>query len=280
MIKLALTDLDDTFTVEGMPATPRAMAAMHAMLDAGLHVGPVSGRMHEAMSWMMHGDEACYATGAFANGMQLFVDGELVREEAVPTEQLERVLAVCDESGFACVATYDVSGPSATTIVTHLPLPETSVVRTFVRVDALRSSFEESAYVKVNVQCDTRDMSRVTALRDRLSAEVPEVSFVLPSPHMPMIDLTPAGWGKGAAALALADALGIGHDEVAVFGDSENDLDMIRTVPNSVAVANAMPEVRAAARWHIGPAAEDAVAAAFEQMARAARTGSMPAFMR
>ncbi len=69
-------------------------------------------------------------------------------------------------------------------------------------------------------------------------------------------------------------------DEVAVFGDSDNDLPMIDAVPNSVAVANANEVVTAAARWHIGAAADDAVAGALYQIAACAATGEMPSFMR
>ena len=74
--------------------------------------------------------------------------------------------------------------------------------------------------------------------------------------------------------------LGIPIDQVAVFGDSENDLAMIESVPNSVAVANASQAVRDAARWHIGPAADDSVADALLQIADSAARGEDPAFMR
>lgn len=65
-----------------------------------------------------------------------------------------------------------------------------------------------------------------------------------------------------------------------MFGDSDNDLPMIDAVPNSVAVANANEAVTAAARWHIGAAADDAVAGALHQIADCAATGEMPPFMR
>ena len=55
---------------------------------------------------------------------------------------------------------------------------------------------------------------------------------------------------------------------------------MIDAVSNSVAVANANEAVTAAARWHIGAAADDAVAEALHQSAACATTGEMPPFMR
>ena len=64
MIRLVLTDLDNTLIPTGAPhASARALAGIHAMLDAGLWFGPVSGRVPAAMRWMFDGDAACYQTG-------------------------------------------------------------------------------------------------------------------------------------------------------------------------------------------------------------------------
>ena len=103
---------------------------------------------------------------------------------------------------------------------------------------------------------------------------------MFPNNRVRLFDILPAGWDKGCAALELARALGLTPDEVAVFGDSDNDLPMIDAVPNSVAVANANEAVTAAARWHISAAADDAVAGALHQIAACAATGEMPPFMR
>ena len=71
---------------------------------------------------------------------------------------------------------------------------------------------------------------------------------------------TSLGYSKADGVRILCEALGIGTDEVVVFGDGGNDLEMLGAVENSVAVANATPEVLAAARWHIGSCADEAVA--------------------
>ena len=50
VIKLILTDLDDTLIPVGAPcASARARKAIHALLDHGIHFGPVSGRIPSAM---------------------------------------------------------------------------------------------------------------------------------------------------------------------------------------------------------------------------------------
>jgi hydroxymethylpyrimidine pyrophosphatase-like HAD family hydrolase len=132
--------------------------------------------------------------------------------------------------------------------------------------------------VKANVFCGG-GREHLVQVRDALRSEFPAFDFVLPSNVAPIVDIMPRGWNKGSGVRVLAQALGIGLDEVATFGDSENDLGMIEGFPNSVAVGNASEEVRRAAKWHIGRSEDDAVADALLQIAGAAGTGGDPAFM-
>ena len=58
MIKLALTDLDNTLIPFGQGcASDYTRNAFHVALDAGVRVGPVTGRVPAAMRWMFDGDE-------------------------------------------------------------------------------------------------------------------------------------------------------------------------------------------------------------------------------
>ena len=109
-------------------------------------------------------------------------------------------------------------------------------------------------------------LERTQQVIEVLRREVPQVDYSLPMPGF--INTTPHGWSKASAVDVLAGRLGISLDQVVVFGDSGNDLEMLRHVPNSVAVANATPEAKAAARWHIGECADDAVAHAIAAVAR------------
>ena len=282
MIKLVLTDLDDTLIPFGASgASDNALAAIHELLDAGLSFGPVTGRLPNAMSWMFGGDESCYATGAFANGQLVVVNGRTVRRVAAPASDLQRAADLLDERDApAWLAVYSEEGDAPATLVTRRPdsvygnPPDTWG-------DSVRSiapRLELDSYVKANIQCSC-DRGEMVELRDMLRREVPGLSFLLPSLTARVIDVDVAGWGKGDGVRVIAESLGISMDEVAVFGDSENDLPMIEAVPNSVAVANASRAVADAARWHIGPAADDSVATAMHEVVAASAAGALPAFM-
>lgn len=58
------------------------------------------------------------------------------------------------------------------------------------------------------------------------------------------IEVAPQGINKGAAILRLAERLGITPNQIAVFGDGENDLSMFRVVKYPVAMGNAMETVK------------------------------------
>lgn len=282
MIKLVLTDLDDTLIKNGLPrATDYALAGIHAMLDAGLHFGPVSGRIPSDLGWMFGEDAACYATGAPVNGQMVYVDGELVHVESLDGAELNRLAEVLSHIPDACLALYDInqsseegSGYFVSPIESHAKV----CMELFPHFKRSVSRLSEPTYVKANVWC-AGSREHITEVRDMLREEFPTMDFVFPSPFAPIIDISPSGWSKGTAVRYIARELGLSLDEVAVFGDSENDLSMIQAVPNSVAVSNASEDVLRAARWHIGSSEEDSVAHALFLIAEAAKEARMPSFM-
>lgn len=58
------------------------------------------------------------------------------------------------------------------------------------------------------------------------------------------IEIAPSGITKGRTLKRLMEEEGIGRDEVLVFGDGENDIDMFRQVTHSIAMGNAAAYVK------------------------------------
>jgi Cof subfamily protein (haloacid dehalogenase superfamily) len=81
-----------------------------------------------------------------------------------------------------------------------------------------------------------------------------------------LVELWPRGVSKATGLVEFCRALGIGLDRVAAIGDSENDLDMIREVGLGIAMGNAIPAVKDAARWTTLSHDEAGVAAAVERL--------------
>ncbi|MGN0169320.1 MAG: HAD family hydrolase [Lachnospiraceae bacterium] len=70
------------------------------------------------------------------------------------------------------------------------------------------------------------------------------------------VDIMNPDINKGSAMQQLEQYCGIKKEHIMAFGDHLNDLEMLRYVPNSYAMENAIPEVKAVAA-HIAPSNED-----------------------
>ncbi len=105
------------------------------------------------------------------------------------------------------------------------------------------------------------DTDRVAGVAEALEGRGDcSVSFYpdILSPSRSLIEVFASGVSKAGAVKKLADRLGA--DRIVVYGDNLNDLSMMAVADEAVAVANAFPEVRAAATRVIGPNSDDAVA--------------------
>jgi HAD superfamily hydrolase (TIGR01484 family) len=81
-----------------------------------------------------------------------------------------------------------------------------------------------------------------------------------------LVEAAALGVSKATVVAELAAAHGIGHEAVIAFGDMPNDLPLLAWAGTSCAVANAHPEVLAAASHVIGSNDEDGVAQYLETL--------------
>ena len=273
LIKLVLCDIDGTLLPFGHTSiSTRTMSAIAELRDAGIEFGPASGREPVDLRSFFHGHASCYATGIMANGKMINVDGKRVKDISV------------DHAGIVRLVEYARSHDGC--VVVYVPSVDENGIKTVDRqvVGVTEAEFER-AVAQYEIAFDAHVTSEVPdvpiatvgymhfgatsemgALRDELSALCPQFDFVRPSPTF--FDVLPHGWTKASALPILEEYLGIAREEVVFFGDSENDLAMMRAVPNSFAVSNGTDSARATARYHIGDAADDSVAKVLESLAR------------
>jgi hydroxymethylpyrimidine pyrophosphatase-like HAD family hydrolase len=97
-----------------------------------------------------------------------------------------------------------------------------------------------------------------------------EAANVSYSKGMGLLEIGPPGITKATTLAAWCAARGITAAEVVAFGDMPNDVPMLSWAGRSWAVANAHPEVFAAAGGVTGSNDEDGVAAVVEALFRTA----------
>ncbi|HTX79680.1 MAG TPA: Cof-type HAD-IIB family hydrolase [Longilinea sp.] len=79
-------------------------------------------------------------------------------------------------------------------------------------------------------------------------------------------DLTAKGVNKGNALKAYAEYAGIPREQIAAFGDQLNDVSLLEYAGLPIAVENAQPAVKAAAKWVMPSNDEDGVAQGMERI--------------
>jgi Cof subfamily protein (haloacid dehalogenase superfamily) len=115
-------------------------------------------------------------------------------------------------------------------------------------------------------------LKMIVAQRERPSADmfaeaepaVGTVAHVTYSTNGGLLEVGPPAVTKASTLAAWCAARGIAAGDVAAFGDMPNDLPMLRWAGRSYAVANAAPDVLAAAGQITGSNDEDGVAAVIE----------------
>ena len=108
---------------------------------------------------------------------------------------------------------------------------------------------EETASERLTAELQVQVGDRLTVMRS----------------HPLFVEVTSPNVSKGKALAFLADWYGIPRAETIAVGDSGNDLSMIEWAGLGVAVANATPEVLAAADWIAPPVSENGVVAVIER---------------
>ena len=269
-IRLILTDIDATILPPGEKrVSARTVAAFHAAIDAGIAVGPCSGRSIAQIPAFFGGDTACCATAIATNGLQVYAGGEKVLEKTLAANVLERLRDTVDEVPGAGLICFNGSTPLLMAGAKgDLTVARDALAKTFpayAEICVPTREIPSFPVVKANV-FRAGTPADADELRTHVEAAVPELSLDRAYPCY--FNVMTHRWNKGEAVRWLCGHMGIGLDEVAVFGDGLNDLSMLRVAGHPVAVANAVPEVARAARWHIGACGDDAVAVAIEALAR------------
>ncbi len=261
-IRLILTDIDGTILPYGRTSvSDRTRAAFHAALDAGIRIGPASGRGFSHIPELFGGDAACSATCLATNGMEVFLDGKLIHRELVPREPLVRVVKILADVPHAGLICFENGIPQLVVGgVEDLAQTFPVYARQSQAVDDVPNHNMDKANVFV-----AGSLQYTREVKELLSSQVDGVDFDLPMKGF--LNIMPPGWSKASGIDVLCDALGIGKDQVVVFGDGGNDVAMLAHVPNSAVVRDAAPEAAAVARWRLGSCEDESVTAAIESLA-------------
>ncbi|MDO5677997.1 MAG: HAD family hydrolase [Propionibacteriaceae bacterium] len=271
MVKLLATDVDGTLLNSSHQISPRTQAAFQAAKDAGLAVIAISGRQPYSISGIVRGTaldgDAIGSNGAVAMNLPT---RELLFEELM---ELSAQQLIADEMRaiFRGVKLVSVRSPGDAYIAEEgyegLHDPGAQVAGWSVRQwVGPRSEVLAERSLKLVLRDDSvQPADLLEAARD----------LAVPGTHAttsgaPFLEVGRAGVTKASALEKYCAARGIAREEVVVFGDNLNDVEMLRWAGLGVAMANGEPEARAAADHVTLRNDDDGVAVVIEEILRSA----------
>lgn len=258
--RMIVADLDGTLRSERKPASPRVVRAVNLAQAAGVRVVVATGRMFLTARPLAEQlglkDAVICDQGAKArdleSGRNLFEWRlpELLLFELIEYAQQNnyRFVVCADEEFFAPVITAEtLAFVGGFQDHLHAPVDWGDVVMRGVS--------------KLTFVNEPETIARILhELRPRYGDRLQVVQS-----HTRYIEVTHPKGSKGNAAAFLAARWGIGREQVMAIGDQENDLSMIEWAGLGVAMGNAIPELKRAARY-VAPAVEqDGAAQAIEK---------------
>ncbi|MFE2494259.1 Cof-type HAD-IIB family hydrolase [Streptomyces scopuliridis] len=274
--RLIATDLDGTLLHDDKYVSDRTIAALAAAEQAGIEVFFVTGRparWMDVVSEHVHGHGmAICANGAAV--VDLHAGGKLLqvrpleRDTALAVVQALRdaapgtTFAVELTTGIHYEPTYPPfhQDPGAT-VATAEKLLQAQAQAQVQEQDAE----DESAAPVVKLLAHHPDLTPDGFLTVARTAVGDRATITRSSPSA-LLEVSGPGVSK-ASTLALCCAQrGISSDEVVAFGDMPNDLEMLTWAGTSYAMANAHPDVLAAASGRTVTNNEDGVAIVIEQL--------------
>ncbi len=243
-IKLIATDLDGTLLNTPGEITPENLDAIHALAQRGILLVPASGRSYSEMPEILrtNPDIRYYL---YSNGAAVMdsVTGENIIEMCIPKARSNRVLDllfsmethITYRHRGVCVADASQQTEEAYTYY-NMWQRHREVIEQFA---VYEPDFKSRAYDADGVEMFAvyfHSEAEFEACKTALSA-MDGIGFAQIA--YCGLEIFSSDAGKGRALLALADKLGIAHEETAAVGDSDNDRSMIIAAGTGFVVSNA-----------------------------------------
>ncbi len=271
-IRLVAIDIDGTLVDSRQQISAATVAAIAAARAAGIEIVIATGRRHNYALRLLH-DLNLHADDVIISSTGTVLrtaDGRLLSRTTLPTAAALELCHQLDQHRDALVFTFDKIGESPL----GLHQPGSLLVENRAALNSIIQKW---------VAENGPDISEISPLEDGLRGAPPIQAMVcghiapmraiesqlIASPlaaalsihrteyaarDLCIVDLLPAGCGKGPALDELARLRGLLPEQVAAIGDNFNDLDMLRYAGRPFVMANASPELlaeAAASGWQV-----------------------------
>lgn len=253
MIRLFVTDLDNTLLNNEKEVSPHDRIALEKLIAAGVMVCLASGRSDHELVKVMNNLEAHYHRISQNGAYIRTPEGQHLRSTVFEGDLAKRIYEIAEEKSlFGFIATVD---RIMVTNRKHPMVPEIEA--------GLKIQFEEHPEVLQEIGnqlqpsklCYFGTPEELDQLQKHIHRHFPDQvdSYIS---DVNCMDFMPKHVSKGASLKYLLDHLQIQPEEVACAGDSFNDVSMFELVPHSFVMSIASPQVKAYAQHEIKSVSE------------------------
>ena len=252
LVRLAALDLDGTLLNRNNEVTLATRQAIARAVEHGVVVVPATGRPLASLPpvvaklpgirYAITSNGAQRHTSEPACLLHRLMPTEVAREAFDLFQQYDGELSVFSD-GLAIKTPEGIAKlTSRTTRFLSSEARQNLTDGRFTVIPGIESWMSRHAH-EIEKLCMFFDSTEKTAAALPKFQAIPGVAVVQGSPDN--IEVTAAGVDKGSALLALADLLGIPHENTLAVGDSENDRAMLEKAGIAAVMANGMPQIKA-----------------------------------
>lgn len=269
-IKIIAMDLDGTLLDSEKRLSEENRAALQRAADAGIEIVPTTGRIYKIIPEAVR--ELPFIHYAITvNGAEVYdvKNDRVIAKSELPYEKAVEVMAYLDGfdvvydcyqngGGLMTKAHLDKVGDYLTSAYFAAIYPKTRNP-----VPELKAYLLEKKQDVQKIQFCTKDQALRAFLLEDLKTRFDGVAISTALPYNGEINEKNAH--KGGALQKLCQHLGCTMENVMTLGDGLNDVTMLQMAGISVAMENAAPEAKAAAKYMTGNCDESGVAQAIEK---------------
>ncbi len=267
VIKLFAADLDGTLLNALHVTDPVVLRSLRRVRAAGRHFSIATGRTVRSNRAL--GFEGNVAVVCANGSLVLDEEGQLIRSQMLPPEFVEALVRAFPTAPFDFIGTEHTyhMGTEAEHAASYSNMP---IWRKVVMRGMSMTGGPEHVYECAPEQVAAQRICKMNAHLKGMGEAAEVAAFiadwsdsVVNAPFNPsMFEVTAKGVNKGEAVAWLADYLGISEEEVAVYGDGGNDIEMLgrfAAFGHAYATSNGSDAAKAAAGNVIGSCALHAV---------------------
>lgn len=258
-VRLVIADVDGTLVTKEKILTPRAIASVQRLQEAGIAFTITSGRPPLGMKMLIEPLGLREPIAAFNGGVFVRPDFSVLAQSFLKRDIATRVIAAIERHGLDCWVYTDHDWLVRKTDAPHVAREQWTVKFPPQEVPDFTGHLDRVAKI-VGVSDDLAAVARCETDVQRDCSST--VSAARSQPYY--LDVTHPDANKGHVATFLSRELYIPTEQIATIGDMPNDVLMFQKSGFSIAMGNASAEVQKQARFVTASSEDEGFAKAME----------------